>query len=237
MYPRDAHRDPSLLALTTRSAEPAWRLSSDAEATLASAPAHLSVIVHCASCNFALFVAVPLLISTLVTAAVFLMMVVELQLSRSNERGLRAAGALEPADDVYPLMQVAYPASFVLMAIESALHASVASSAVLLGLAIFGCGKVIKFWAIAALGPRWSFRVLVLPGAPLVTSGPYRWMRHPNYVGVMGEIAGVAIALSAMVTGTLALVIFAGILVRRIKVEERALYGPAGGTDGPPAVR
>jgi methyltransferase len=187
--------------------------------------------------HFALFVAVPLLISTLVTAAVFLMMVVELQLSRSNERGLRAAGALEPADDVYPLMQVAYPASFVLMAIESALHASVASSAVLLGLAIFGCGKVIKFWAIAALGPRWSFRVLVLPGAPLVTSGPYRWMRHPNYVGVMGEIAGVAIALSAIVTGTLALVIFAGILVRRIKVEERALYGPAGGTDGPPAVR
>jgi isoprenylcysteine carboxyl methyltransferase (ICMT) family protein YpbQ len=62
-------------------------------------------------------------------------------------------------------------------------------------------------------------------------------MRHPNYVGVMGEIAGVAIALSAIVTGTLALVIFAGILVRRIKVEERALYGPAGGTDRPPAVR
>jgi methyltransferase len=188
--------------------------------------------VHCA-----LFVAVPLLISTLVTAAVFLMMMVELQLSRSNERGLRAAGALEPADDVYPLMQIAYPASFVLMAIEGALHASVASRAVLLGLAIFGFGKVIKFWAIAALGPRWSFRVLVLPGAPLVTSGPYRWMRHPNYVGVMGEIAGVAIALSAIVTGTLALVIFAGILVRRIKVEERALYGPAGGTDRPPAVR
>jgi isoprenylcysteine carboxyl methyltransferase (ICMT) family protein YpbQ len=53
----------------------------------------------------------------------------------------------------------------------------------------------------------------------------------------MGEIAGVAIALSAIVTGTLALVIFAGILVRRIKVEERALYSPAGDTNGPPAVR
>ena len=57
-------------------------------------------------------------------------------------------------------------------------------------------------------------------------------MRHPNYVGVMGELAGVAIALSAFITGTLALVTFAWILVRRIKVEERALYGPAGGADG-----
>ena len=85
---------------------------------------------------------------------------------------------------------------------------------------------------MASLGPRWSFRVLVVPGAPLVTSGPYRWMRHPNYVGVMGELAGVAIALSAFITGTLALVTFAWILVRRIKVEERALYGPAGGADG-----
>src|SRR5215203_5950225 len=179
----------------------------------------------------------PVLISSLVTAAVFLMMLVELQLSRSNERGLRAAGALEPAEDVYPLMQVAYPASFVLMAVEGALHASVASSGVLWGLAVFGVGKAIKFWAIASLGRRWSFRVLVLPGAPLVTSGPYRWMRHPNYVGVMGELAGVAIALSAFITGTLALATFAWILVRRIKVEERALYEAAGGADGPHARR
>jgi methyltransferase len=176
-------------------------------------------------------IVMPPLISALITAAVFLMMVVELQLSRSNERRLREAGAFEPPDDVYPVMQVAYPASFVLMAIEGALHASVASSGVLWGLGVFGLGKAIKFWAIASLGPRWSFRVLVLPAAPLVTSGPYRWMRHPNYIGVMGELAGVAIALSAFITGTLALVTFAWILLRRITVEERALYGP-GGTNG-----
>jgi methyltransferase len=179
----------------------------------------------------------PLLISALVITAVFLMMLVELQLSRSNERRLRAAGALEPADDVYHVMQVAYPASFVLMAIEGALHPAVASSGVLWGLAVFGLGKAIKFWAIASLGPRWSFRVLVLPGAPLVTSGPYRWMRHPNYVGVMGELAGVAIALSAFITGTLALATFAWILVRRIRVEERALHEAEGGADGPHARR
>jgi methyltransferase len=175
----------------------------------------------------------PVLISALITAAVLLMMLMELQLSRRNERRLRVAGALEPADDVYRVMQLAYPAAFVLMAIEGALQASVAATGALGGLAVFGLGKAIKFWAIASLGPRWSFRVLVLPGAPLVTSGPYRWIRHPNYVGVMGELAGVAIALAAFVTGTVALVTFAWILVRRIKVEERALYGAAGGAGGP----
>jgi methyltransferase len=91
---------------------------------------------------------------------------------------------------------------------------------------VFGLGKAIKFWAIASLGARWSFRVLVLPGAPLVTSGPYRWMRHPNYVGVMGELVGVAIALLAFVTGTLAIVVFGWVLVKRIRVEDRALQRP-----------
>src|SRR3954447_4228279 len=165
----------------------------------------------------------PLLISTLTVAAVGLMMLVELQLSRGNERRLRAAGAIEPPQDVYRVMQVAYPLSFVVMGIEGAMHASVSPPAVLSGLLVFGLGKTIKFWAIASLGARWSYRVLVLPGAPLVTSGPYRWMRHPNYVGGMGELAGVGIALSALVTGTLAVVVFGWVLVKRIRVEDRAL--------------
>ena len=168
----------------------------------------------------------PLLLSTLVLAAVGLMMLVELQLSRSNERRLRAAGAVEPLDDVYPEMQVVYPLAFVAMAVEGALHASVSPRTVLWGLAVFGLAKAIKFWAIASLGTRWSFRVLVPPDAPLVTGGPYRWMRHPNYVGVMGELAGVAITLSAPVAGVLAIVVFGWILLRRIRVEEKALRRP-----------
>lgn len=166
----------------------------------------------------------PLLISTLVISGVATMMLVELHLSRNNERRLRAAGAVEPPDDVYRAMRIAYPLSFVLMGIEGASHASVSARTVLAGLAVFGLAKAIKFWAITSLGPRWSFRVLVLPGAPLVTGGPYRWMRHPNYVGVMGELAGIAIALSAVVTGTLAVVGFAWILVKRIRVEEKAMH-------------
>jgi methyltransferase len=165
----------------------------------------------------------PVTVSVLVVGAVFLMMLVELRLSLANERRLRAAGAFEPPDDVYPLMRIAYPLAFVLMGIEGALHVTISVERVLWGLVILGAAKALKFWAIAALGSRWSYRVLVTPGAPLVTSGPYRWIRHPNYVGVVGELAGIAITLGAAVTGTLSLLGFGWILARRIRVEERAL--------------
>jgi methyltransferase len=162
-------------------------------------------------------------VSVSVMVAVGLMMLAELQLSRANERRLRQAGALEPPGDPYRLMRVAYPLAFVLMGLEGALHGSLSRQLVLWGLAVFGLGKALKFWAIWSLGTRWSFRVLVVPGASLVTRGPYKWLRHPNYLGVVGELAGVALTFSAIVTGVVALAGFTWILRERIKVEEQAL--------------
>lgn len=153
---------------------------------------------------------------------VFLLMLGELWLSRRNERGLRAQGALEPADDVYRTMAWAYPASFVAMAAEGFLAGS-PRWIVAAGMVTFAAAKGIKYWAMASLGRRWTFRVLVLPGAPLVTSGPYAWLRHPNYVGVAGELVGFGLAAGAIVTGLLSVAGFAWLLRRRIAVEDRAL--------------
>lgn len=161
--------------------------------------------------------------SVLLTTFVFLLMLAESRLSNSNERALRAFGAVEPRDDVYTTMAWAYPASFLAMGLEGAMLGPPSTWAIVTGLLVFAAGKAIKYWAIASLGPRWTFRVLVLPGAPLVRRGPYAWLRHPNYVGVMGELLGVALLLGALVTGTLAIVGFAVILRRRIRIEERAL--------------
>jgi methyltransferase len=91
------------------------------------------------------------------------------------------------------------------------------------GLTVFALAKVLKYWAIAALGPRWTFRVLVPPGAPLVARGPYRWLRHPNYVAVVGELLGVAMAMDAGVTGPIAVAGFGALMLRRIRIEDRAL--------------
>jgi len=91
------------------------------------------------------------------------------------------------------------------------------------GLALFGLAKALKLWAISSLGPRWSFRVLVLPGAPLINSGPYRFLSHPNYVAVAGEIASVALIVWAPIAGVLATTGFGVLMVKRIRVEDRAL--------------
>ena len=162
----------------------------------------------------------------LVTLAVaFVPMLLEARRSWRQERALRARGAIEPADDVYPIMQVAYPACFVALAAEAAARRVPLGASFVAGAVVFAAAKGLKYWAIATLADRWSFRVLVLPGAPLIASGPYRWMRHPNYVGVAGELAGAALLAHAPVTGALAIAVFGGVLIARIRVEERALDG------------
>ena len=159
----------------------------------------------------------------LVLGAVYLMMLVELQIAVFNDRALRARGAVEPPDDVFPVMRFAYPGAFLLIGLEGLRHAWLDRDVVLVGLLLFGWTKALKFWAIQTLGSRWSFRVLVVPDLPLVTSGPYRWMRHPNYVAVLGEIVAIAIALAAPIAGAIAFLGFGWLLRKRIAVEERAL--------------
>jgi methyltransferase len=159
----------------------------------------------------------------LVVGAVFLLMLVELQIAVFNDRALRARGAVEPPDDVYPIMRFAYPGVFLLIGLEALRHPWLYRDVVLLGLLLFGWAKALKFWVIRTLGTRWSFRVMVVPGLPLVANGPYRWVRHPNYVAVLGEIAAIAVALSAPIAGVVGVLGFAWLLRKRILVEERAL--------------
>lgn len=143
--------------------------------------------------------------------------------SRRHERALRAAGAIQPPGDVYAWMRIVYPGMFVAMTAEGMLAPPPGPALIAIGIAVFLAGKLLKWWAILSLGRFWSFHVLVLPGAPLVTSGPYRLMRHPNYVAVMGEIAGVALMMRAPFTGITAAIVFGALLVARIRVEERVL--------------
>jgi methyltransferase len=165
-------------------------------------------------------------ISAIAVVAVLLMMLAEMQLSRYNERTLRARGAVEPPDDVYRAMAWAYPLLFVSMGLEGAWWGPAPGATTLAGAALLGASKALKFWAIAALGGRWTFRVLVPPGGALVTSGPYGLLRHPNYVAVMGELASVALIVGARVSGPVAMLLF-GVLIRhRIRMEEAALRHP-----------
>ena len=156
---------------------------------------------------------------------VLVLMLGELWLSTRNERTLLAQGAIEPPDPVYSSMRLAYPGVFVAMALEGMLSPPVPANVLAAGIVVFVGGKVVKGWAIATLGERWTYKVLVLPDVPLIADGPYRFMRHPNYVGVVGELIGMALMTGARVAGPLGLLFFSWLLLRRIKAEDRALRG------------
>ena len=144
-------------------------------------------------------------------------------LSAFNEKQLRARGAIEPEGDVISLMRIAYPGAFIAMGIEGALTGPAPGDILMMGLALFGLAKALKVWAIASLGSKWSYRVLVVPGDPLVATGPYQFISHPNYLAVVGEIVSVAAIVWAPITGTLAAIGFGALMVARIRIEDKAL--------------
>lgn len=154
---------------------------------------------------------------------VLLAMIGEALHAARNERALLSQGAVEPAGDVYKTMRWAYPLCFIAMAIEAAMRGTPPPSLFRVGIVLFVFAKALKYWAIATLGPRWTFRVLVLPSAPLVVTGPYVYVRHPNYVAVVGELIGGAVMFAAPLAGVLALLGFGWLMLRRIAVEDRAL--------------
>ena len=156
-------------------------------------------------------------------AVVVALMLVELGISTRNERLLISRGAIAPHDPVYKTMRWAYPAVFGAMAVEGVLSAPAPPALVLAGALVFTASKLFKFWAIATLGARWTYKVLVLPGVPLVTSGPYRFIRHPNYVGVVGELVGMALMAEARLAGPAGVLFFSWLLSRRIQAEDQAL--------------
>lgn len=164
------------------------------------------------------------------TAAVILLAVVtlerlaELWLARRNTAALLAQGAFEVAPEHYPAIV--------------ALHATWLAGLWVLGwdrpvepiwLAVFLLLQVLRFWVLVTLKGRWTTRIIVLR-APLVTSGPYRFVSHPNYIVVIGEIAVLPLSLGLQEFALLFSLANAAVLTVRIRAESAALRG---GSDGP----
>lgn len=143
----------------------------------------------------------------------------ELVYARRNETRLRARGAVESGASHYPLFILLHGAW--LLAVFLLIPADRAPSWPLL--AVFVLLQAARVWVVATLGPYWTTRVLSLPGAPLVRRGPYRWVRHPNYLIVTAEIAVLPLAFNAWAIAIVFSLANALLLYHRIGVEERAL--------------
>ena len=160
-------------------------------------------------------------------AAVALERVAELVVTKRHERALRARGAVEHGAGHYPTM----------VALHTGLLLAAPAEAALLDrpflpwlgwpmLVAVGATMALRWWVIATLGERWTTRVLVLPGAPLVAAGPFRFLPHPNYLAVAVEVVALPLVHTAWVTaGGFGLANLA-LLAVRIRCEDRALGRP-----------
>ena len=152
----------------------------------------------------------------------------ELALSRRHERLLRARGAIERGRGHYPLM-VALHALWLLSSLtEGILRGPELPVLWPIPLMLFLLVQPLRYWAILSLGENWNTRILVVPGAQLVKRGPYRYLRHPNYVVVAVEIATFPLIFGAWITALVFSVLNAALLYVRIREENRALAELAG---------
>jgi methyltransferase len=148
----------------------------------------------------------------------------ELRLAHRNSKRALAEGGIEAGASHFRWMQLLHASFLLCCALEASLfHRSFYPPLGIPMLALLLAAQALRYWAIATLGPRWNVRVIAQPGLPVVTNGPYRWVRHPNYLAVVLEGLAIPLIYSAWLTALVFSVLNAWLLRVRIAVEERTL--------------
>ena len=158
--------------------------------------------------------------ASLLLAAVTVERLAELWLARRNTRKLLERGGEEVAPEHYSMI-VALHAAWLGGLWFEGWNQSINP----LWFSVFVMLQVLRVWVLATLGRRWTTRIIVIPGEPLVNRGPYRWMSHPNYLVVIGELAALPLALGMPIFALIFSAVNLLILRIRIKAENSALAG------------
>jgi len=154
-----------------------------------------------------------------VVGLVGLQRIVELAYAARNTRALMARGAVEYGRAHYPLIVALHAAWLIAIVVFVPWHTPPDWA----WLGLFIVLQAARLWVVASLGPHWTTRIIVLPGATLVQRGPYRWVRHPNYCVVAAEIAVLPLVFGAWRIALIFTVLNAAMLAWRIHVEHGAL--------------
>jgi len=152
----------------------------------------------------------------------------ELVVSQRHATELLRRGGVEYGQRHFPVMVALHAALLVGCWLEPiALHRTFVPALTYSMIAVVVAANALRWWCIATLGTRWTARVIVLPGIPVVGSGPYRWFAHPNYVAVIVEGAALPLAGSAWITACTFTALNAALLTVRLRCETRALAAAA----------
>lgn len=159
-----------------------------------------------------------------IIALVALQRLMELVIAKDNEKWLRAQGAIEYGKSHYKYIVALHTLWFVSMLVEYTLRRDVKLtnvSVVLVGVFILLQG--VRVWTLSSLGKYWNTKILVVPNAQLVRKGPYKFLKHPNYIVVILELLVLPLAFHLIITAALFSVLNAAVLYVRIKEENKAL--------------
>lgn len=154
-----------------------------------------------------------------IMALVVLQRLIEIVYAERNTRALLARGAVEVGRAHYPLIVLLHASWLAAIVFFLPEYATIHW----LPLVLFILLQLCRVWVIATLGPYWTTRIITLPGAPLVRAGPYRFVRHPNYLVVAGEIAMLPLAFGELDVAIGFTILNAAMLAWRIRQEDAAL--------------
>lgn len=155
----------------------------------------------------------------IILGAVLIQRLAELWYSQRNMRRLLDAGAVEHGAAHYPYIVILHAAWLVALIFLTPAHAPVN----LAWLAVFVLFQLGRFWVLASLGRYWTTRIITVPGERLVRSGPYRFVSHPNYVVVVGELAVLPLVFGHWGLALVFSLLHAPLLYERIRTENAAL--------------
>jgi len=148
----------------------------------------------------------------------------ELRVARRNAQWSHERGGREYGGGHYPVMVALHTALLAGCLIEVVLaHRGFVPALGWAMLVVVVAAQALRWWCIRTLGPQWNTRILVVPGLPLITAGPYRWLRHPNYVAVIAEGIALPLVHSAWITATVFTAANAMLLTTRVRAEDAAL--------------
>ncbi|WNS80478.1 isoprenylcysteine carboxylmethyltransferase family protein [Domibacillus sp. DTU_2020_1001157_1_SI_ALB_TIR_016] len=147
----------------------------------------------------------------------------ELFIAKRNEKWMLSQGAYEAGTRHYPLIVALHTLFFISLIAEVTMMEKTLSSNWPMWLTLFLVTQLGRVWTLRSLGPFWNTKIIVLPGAKVVKRGPYRWVRHPNYIIVTLEFIVIPLLFQAYYTAIIFTLLNAWMLSVRIAAEEQAL--------------
>jgi len=148
---------------------------------------------------------------------------VELRLAKNNEQNVREKGAVEYDAKGYKYIVLLHTGFFISLLVEKIFLNREFNIFSIIFFIVFILTQLLRYWAISSLGKYWNTKILVVPDLNLITKGPYKYLRHPNYIAVIIEIAVIPLIFSCYITSVVFTLLNLIVLRRRIRIEEQAL--------------